>query len=256
MNYRRARRSHILWLKRKAIKYGVIPILLLFMVSCSAPRTMIDLFESSKQKGIELTADRFTLFPPLDFDGWLEHTRIMGEKTPNVVRATQMGISFADDTSKTYFCRPSAFPHYTIDTSFAIPNKKDLIGDWRKVAAGVIDVTDTLDIRDSTVERTDTVSLWADDDVMVKIDERRYSLFAREGKGKGFKKQVSKKYELVDGRFLLLYTFSLRDAATNFIGITDEGYMIVDNYNVQEKKMKDGRYIYSTAGIRMIFEKM
>ena len=204
----------------------------------------------------QLTSERFSLFPPKDFVQWLDHTEKMGKATPTVVRATQMGISFENDTSKTYFCRPSAYPHFTIDTIYAVDKMESLIGSWRKIAAGVIEVTDTLDIIDSTVARVDSVVNWKDDDVMVKIDNKRYSLFAREQNKGPFKRQISKKYELIDGRYMLFYTFSLRDAATNFIGLSSEGYMIMDNYNVQETKMKNGKYIYTTAGIRMIFKKM
>lgn len=252
---RRAKKHHIVWRKRLAV---AIPIFLIGTVSCTAPKIMVQQFVHDEKGKVELSAFEHMILPPLDYEGWDTYAAAMGKSIPPVVRRTQMGMEFSDDTSKTYFCRPSAFPHFTIDTSYSIKEKEALLGGWKKIGAGLIEITDTIHGSDSSVTRKDSVSSWGneDDDVMVVVDDKRYKLYARLVGKANFKRQLSKKYELVNGRFLLLYTFTLSDAATNFTGISPDGHLIVDNYGVEETRKKNGDYIYKTSCLRMVFKKI
>lgn len=251
---RRAKERHIVW--RKRLK-TIIPMFLICIGSCTAPKIMVQRFGHDEKDKVELSAFEHTILPSLDYEGWNAYTSSMGKSIPPVVRRTQMGMEFSDDTSKTYFCRPSAFPHFTIDTSYSIKDKKALLGGWKKIGAGLIEISDTVHGSDSSVTRKDSVSSWGnEDDVMVVVDEKRYKLYARLNGKSSFKRQLSKKYELINERILLLYTLTLADAATNFTGISPEGHLIVDNYGVEETRKKNGDYIYKTSCLRMVFSKM
>jgi len=169
-----------------------------------------------------------------------------------------MGISMTDKGVESYFCKPYAYPHVVIDPKYSFNHPKEIMGYWKLINRDLIMYVDSISLSDKSIYQSDSLLKRDTNDVLLEINQKKAKLYVNES-GKSFKNVMSKSYELLDGRFFLIYPSIFKTCpttATNFVGKTNEGYLIFDNYNFVRKTKPSSFIVFESTVTRMVFEKL
>ena len=230
-----------------------------FVAGCSL-HPPVSIIQKILETKIEYTDSLLTehlIGPDLNINTWGNSYDEMHRSVPTEVKKTQMGLSFVDNGVENYFCRPSAFPHFYLDTLLSISNySQDIFGNWSLIKYGSVQVSDSISISDSTINRNIEILDVVPDNALLQVFPNRYILFAKSPSEQKYKKVNSSSYYLLNGRYFMVYRFFKSGAATNFVGIDENGLLFWDNYGVNDS-MKYGEYVIRRVTIfRMVFEKI
>lgn len=162
--------------------------------------------------------------------------------TPEIKR-TQAGLSFAVNGVQTWWCQPSASPHAQLDITTRIQDPARVMGNWRSVANRIITHIDSFSVKDQKFYRSATVRAQPAA-IALQITDQKFSLSVA---GAPKQPQLTKKYALVNQRYLVLYGAAKLNSAISQVGIDAEGHLILHNCTVVERKIP-GRYLtYQTT---------
>lgn len=206
----------------------------------------------------ELPLTYCTALPRADVAHWDEdYARYTHFLTPEI-RRTQMGIGTVKDGVHYWYCRPAATAHAQLDTLTRITDPQLLQGHWRSVLMRTIVHTDSASLAVKQIHRN--VQLLS----KPEADNGQNELLVADGHvtqlmapaGAPLKKEGRRKYELVSGRYLLLYGLSKAAGGVCQVGLDAQGRLILHTYGVTERKIP-GQYItYRTVLSQIIYERL
>lgn len=177
-----------------------------------------------------------------------QYTRFL---TPEIKR-TQMGLSFiGDDGIRTWRCQPSASPHAQLDTTMRIQDSTRLVGTWHSVVNRFVTHIDSFSVKDQKFYRSAIVHDQPTTTITLQMTEQKFTMDADKPK-----QHLSKKYALINQRYLLLYGASKAGGAISQVGIDAAGRLILHNCAVTERQIQ-GRYLtYQTIIWQSILTKI
>ncbi|NML65585.1 hypothetical protein HHL22_10245 [Hymenobacter sp. RP-2-7] len=199
-----------------------------------------------------------TALPRADVAHWDDdYARYAHFLTPEI-RRTQLGLASVREGVHYWFCRPAATAHAQLDTLTRVADPQLLQGRWRSVLMRTIAHTDSAALLDKRIYRS--VQLLPHPEA----DTGQNELLTADGHvtqfmapaGAALKKEGRRKYELVSGRYLLLYGLSKAGGGVCQVGLDGQGRLILHTYGVTERKIP-GQYVtYRTVLSQVIYERL
>ncbi|MBT6438569.1 MAG: hypothetical protein HOK72_02615 [Flavobacteriales bacterium] len=231
-------------------------LLLLFITSCSLPKETLLRVEKSEKNAIDFPLDYANSFPTPTFEQWDKDYNTFDRFLTKKIMKTQMGMSYIVDSVRIWWCMPSARVHSQLDTTTMINNAHKIVGDWRTVCSRRVSYKDSAAYSDSIIYRDSELISKNEDDIVLVITNDKFKLFNKKKGNKKFKIAVSRNWHIENRRYLMLYKSSLVTSAISFIGIDEEGRLILNSYYVQERKRPNKYIVYQATMTQSIFEKI
>ena len=230
---------------------------LTLLTSCGIPKELLKVVDSRPKEMIELPLDYCNLFPTMDFEQWDNDYETFDRYLTRDIMKTQIGLSYTNNGVHTWWCIPSARTHVQLDTATMITDNNAVIGTWRIVCNRTITYEDSAVYADKKIYRTSkVVHDLKEDDIILSMTANKFNLYAKQKDKSKFKKFVIKNYHIESKRYLMLYGLSKAGAAISFIGLDKEGRLIINIYNVEERKVNGVYIVYQATMSQMVFKKM
>lgn len=232
-------------------------IVITLLTSCGIPKDLQQLADSKPKELVELPVEYANLFPSLSFDRWDKDYDLFDSYLTQDVMLTQMGLSYNHKGVETWWCAPCVQTHVQIDTATMINDNNNLIGNWRIACNRTITYTDSALYSEKKIYRSSKVMYDnKDDDALLSLTSNKFNLYAKKKGKDSFNKVTIKNYHIENKRFLMLYGHSKAGAAVSFIGIDNEGRLIINTFNIQERKIKNVYQVYEATMSQLVFKKM
>jgi hypothetical protein len=169
---------------------------------------------------------------------------------------TQIGLSFTNDGVRTWFVGNSVIPHAQLDTTTVIQSPAQLLRNWRMVCYRKIQFKDSVVIAEKTFYRSEKLieDVSERDDAFAIFKDGQFRLFVRKGNAKDFKQEFSTRYTVENNRSVLLYKWSKGASSVAQIGITEEGYLILQLPMVLEHNKPNEYISYYATVTQFVFE--
>jgi len=196
--------------------------------------------------------------PRLEYPSWdKDYDTYYSYLTP-ALRKTQAALSYNNNGVVTSIIPNSIMHHAQLDTTTLIKNESVLPGTWRMIVFRSIRFNDSVHVPTKTYYRLNDTLLndKSKDEAFAIFSEGNFSLYAREVGKTNFKKEISSKYKIENGRYIMLFKFSKSAAGVSQLGIDEKGYLIL-NYPKAIENVRQGEYFsYYTVIDQYIFEKV
>lgn len=229
------------------------------LYSCIAPKELTVKYNFADTSRICYKPTDFMLFPSLQFEGWLTDMGKFHANIPQEVLRNQMGLKFTDRKTgrQTYFICPSASPRAILDTNLNISSSRELLGSWQVRYSQKLRFKDSVCFKDSSISRKiDVLDTNFEDAVILTFDTDNVSLYVKTPKSNHFYRRFSRRYKLLNNRFLLIYNNLHTNSATNFVVMNLQGELIWDNYAVVDELVISKYKTYQTIANRLVFKRM
>lgn len=196
-----------------------------------------------------------TALPRPDFAHWDSDYAQYGHLLTPEIRRTQLGLSFVKDGIHYWCCQPAATPHAQLDTLTRLATPQLLLGHWRSVLVRTVVHRDSAVIGEKRIYRSAELRpASAESSDLTLADGKVTILGAREG---GTTTRLGRKrYELVGGRYLLVYGLLKAGGAVSQVGLDAQGRLILHNCAVTERKVAGQYQTYETVLNQAIFERV
>ncbi len=229
----------------------------LLVASCSLPKETLQRVNTKTKETIDLPLEYANLLPPLVFKEWDKFYSTFDNYLTADIMKTQMGLGYDIKNVEVWWCMPSARTHVQLDTATMITDKTLLLGEWRAVVNRTVTYQDSALFKEEKIIRSaQLVNEDKTDDILLLMYDEKCQMFNK-SKGKtDYVRAFSKNYSVENKRYLLLYGLSKDGAAVAFIGMDKAGHLILNNYYVEERKVK-GKYItYQATMHQLVFKRV
>jgi len=245
-------------IKKSTLRFHfIIMTTIMLLTTCGLPKQTLQLIDSRPKEMVELPIEYCNLLPTPTFEKWdKEYESFEKYLTKNILR-TQAGLSFTNNGVRIWWCNPSARTHVQIDTSTMINDSKLVIGNWRIVCNRAIVYEDSASYTDKKIYRNaKTIFNDKGDDLFLSITADKFKLYLKKNGNNNFKSIGNKKYHIESKRYLMLYKYTLADAGISFVGIDKEGRLIVNQFNVLERRAPDKYAVYRATMRQFVFKRI
>lgn len=226
------------------------------LISCGVSKETIQKISHSNKEMTDFPINYCNLFPGQTFEEWNEDYEQYNKFLTKEIMKTQSGLSFVNNGIKTRWCPNSARPHVQLDTLTRITNPQNLIGDWRITCNRKIIYTDSATYSERKIYRDSSILYNEKDaDLFIEITESKFTTYGTDGERSKFKK-MNKNYEIVNQRFLLFYGTSKASASISFVGIDEQGHLIINSYSTTEREISGTYITYQTVMTQIILKKV
>ena len=234
-----------------------LPILIFVISSCSLPKETFNKLVKFQYDITELPLDYGLSLPALDTGLWNNNYDAYDRFLTDEIMRTQSGISGFINGVYYYNCVPSATPYVQLDSLTRIDDYSKTLGDWKIVYNRTITFEDSVSYIDYSIDRTIRKKKTDEEaDMILSLTDKRFKLYGRTNPNKKFTLKHSKKYRIVNGRYIMLYNLSKAGAAINFIGIDNEGRLILEAFIQQERSVRGKYQVFHATMAQFIFKKM
>ncbi|MES2727421.1 MAG: hypothetical protein V4643_09995 [Bacteroidota bacterium] len=229
----------------------------LLVASCSLPKETLQRVNTKTKETIDLPLEYANLFPPVVAKGWDDFYDTFDSYLTADIMKTQMGLSYEINNVQVWWCTPAARTHVQLDTATMIKDNSLLLGEWRAITNRTVTYYDSALIKEEKIIRSaQLVNENKTDDVLLLIDAQKCKLFNKAQRKTDYIRVFSKNYAVENKRYLLLYGLSKDGAAVAFIGIDKDGQLILNNYYVEERKVKGQYMIYEATMHQLVFKRV
>lgn len=230
---------------------------ILFVASCGLPKETLQRVNAKPKETIDLPLEYANLFPPQVFSGWDEFYNTFDNYLSADIMKTQMGLGYNINNVEVWWCMPSARTHVQLDTATMIKDNSLLIGEWRAIVNRTITYQDSALMNEEKIIRSaKLVNENKTDDVLLLIDNQKCKLFNKTQGKKSYSRALNKNYSVENKRYLLLYGLNKAGAAVAFIGMDKDGRLILNNYYVEERKVKGKYTTYQATMHQLVFKRV
>lgn len=234
------------------ILFGTI----ILLTSCGLPKHTLELIHSRQKEFVEFPVDYAIKLPALTMKQWDDDYNTFEKYLTRDIMRTQVGLSGLNNGVQTWWCFPSARTHAQLDTTTMIKEKRAIIGEWRIISHRRITFEDSVAYKENIIYRTSRLNENYDDDAYLRITGTKFSIYSKEKEQNNFRRIGNKNYKIESQRYLMLYGISKVGAAISQIGLTGNGYLIINSNYVQERKVKGNYIVYQATVTQMIYERM
>ncbi len=195
----------------------------------------------------------YLLYPRLDSTYWELDMKAISGNYSDVANRCQTCVFQQTDTTRGRFCFNTSLGQVQLDTLLHNFSTEKLIGKWDVINFGQFEVTDSLLTNSPIYYRsTNILDERKDNNGYVTFTEKRVKTSLIKNKAIPNR---SGRYKILDGKFLTLRSLSGFCGAT-IIGMTKEGYLIIDDHTFRTLANK-GKYLTVKTSIRrMILKKV
>lgn len=226
------------------------------IISCGVSKETMKKIENSKKEMKNFPIDYCNLFPSQSFENWDKDFELYNKFLSNEIMRTQMGLSFMENGIQKWWCPNAARPHIQLDTLTKISDIKKIFGDWRITCNRQVIYTDSAVYAEKKIYR-DSKIIYDEKgaDLYLEISADKFNIYGNDSLNGKYKK-MKKNYEVINGRFLLLYGLSKASSNISFIGIDKDGQMIINSNTVRERKIKGTYITYEAIMTQFILNKI
>ena len=198
-----------------------------------------------------------TALPRADFAYWdADYARYNRFLTPEI-RRTQQGLQLVDKAGvHIWSIRPAAAAPPQLDTLTRIADPARVQGRWRAISNRRILYRDSAVLAEKRFYRTMQQLPLADGQAEMTLATGRISLLASDKPGTPLRKQFSKNYDVVSGRYLLVYGLARAGGGISQVGLDAQGRLLLHSYAVVERKLPGQYQTYETVLSQTIFERV
>lgn len=231
--------------------------LLVSVISVGQSKSDIEQLAQAPKKTKAFDISYSILLPTPEIGKWDDDYNSFLKYVSPAIQKIQFGLSYTNNGVSTWTCIPSAIPHAQLDTATMITDKDKLPGTWRSVTHRSIRFVDSACQPAKKIYRTDTLlEDMSKDDVFAVFADNHFKLFAKEDGKEKFKNIISSKYQLENGRYLMLYKLFKASSGISQIGIDKDGYLIINYAAVIENKQQNSYITYIAVINQFIFERV
>ena len=208
---------------------------------------------------VNFPIDYKILTPRLEYPLWdNDYDAFYSFLTPTL-RKTQASLSYTSKDGVVTSLIPNAImAHAQLDTNTIVRNPAILVGTWRMLVFRSLRFNDSVDIPSLTYYRLGDTLLddKSSDEAFAVFTDKNFKLYAREVLKTSFRREISTKYSIESGRYIMLYKFFKAGAGVLQFGIDNKGYLIMNYPKVIENVKKGVYFSYYTIIDQYIFEKV
>lgn len=194
----------------------------------------------------------FMLYPRLDSTYWEKDNQALNANYSKAANRCQTCVFQQTDTTRGRFCFNTSLGQVQLDTALHNFSTEKLIGKWDVINFGQFEVTDSI-LPDSKIyyRNSKVLNERKDNNGYITFTEKRFKTSLIGNKEIPNK---NKRYKILDGKFLTTKSLSGYCGAT-IIGITKEGYLIIDDHTYRTLAKKEKYLTVKTSIRRMILKK-
>lgn len=221
------------------------------------PKELWEVLDSRPKEMVELPIEYGNVFPTATFEQYDKDFKTFDVFLTRDIAKTQTGLSYIKDGVQTWFCAPAVRTHVQLDTTTMISDNNAVVGNWRIACNRIITYQDSAVYADKKFYRTSKlIKENKDADAVLSLTSEKFTLYTKEPGDDSFKKVANKNYRIENKRYLMLYGLSKAGAAVSFIGIDKNGYLIINNFHVEERKVKGIYLVYQATMTQLVLKKM
>jgi hypothetical protein len=192
------------------------------------------------------------IYPRLDSTYWEKDYDLINQNRSNIADRCQTCVFTQTDTTRGRFCFNTSFGQVQMDTTLHNFQVVSLIGKWTVINYGLFVTTDSILPNSKVIYRTQRIlNEQNKDNGKVTFTNKRAK---SELKNITDIPNKNKKYKIVNGKFLVMKTLSSYCGAT-IIGLTKDGYVILDDHTYRTLAKKEKYLVISTSIRRLILKK-
>jgi hypothetical protein len=194
----------------------------------------------------------FMLYPRLDSTYWEKDNQALNANHSKTANRCQTCVFQQTDTTRGRFCFNTSLGQVQLDSTLHNFSTEKLIGKWVVINYGQFEVTDSI-LPDSKIyyRNSKILNERKDNNGYITFTEKRFKTSLIDNKEIPNK---NKRYRILDGKFLTTKSLGYFCGAT-IIGMTKEGYLIMDDHTYRTFAKK-GKYLTVKTSIRrMILKK-
>lgn len=196
--------------------------------------------------------------PRLLFPSWDNDYDVFYKYLTPALKKTQASMSYTNNNVVSSIIPNSIMQHAQLDTVTVVPDATVLVGIWRMLVFRQIRFNDSVYIPTKTYYRLADTLLddRSRDEAFAIFGNDNFKLFAKAAGDKKFKKEVSSKYDIEGGRYIMLYKLSRSGAGVSQFGIDENGHLIINYPRVIENVKKGEYFSYYTIIDQYVYEKV
>jgi hypothetical protein len=193
------------------------------------------------------------VYPRLDSLNWFNDIAVLTGNNPAKANKYQVCTFTETDSTRGRFCFNTTFGHVQLDTTLQAITSEKLSGEWQVVALGTFEVKDSMTANGPVCDRQTTIlnenksptGSMKFIDNKIQIDFRNLDDMPS-GKGS---------YAIIDGKYLAAKAF-LKKSTSTAIGLTNDGFLILDDHTYSTLAKKDTYLAIRTTIRRIILKKV
>lgn len=192
------------------------------------------------------------IYPRLDSSYWEKDYDLINQNRSNIAEKCQTCVFQQTDSTRGRFCFNTSMGQVQMDTTLHNFSADKLIGEWNVINYGLFITTDSILPDFKLIFRSQTIlNEQNQDNGKITFTDKRAKSELKNIKDIPNK---NKKYKIVNGKFLCMKFINGYCGAT-FIGLTKEGYLILDDHTYRTLAKKDKYLVIKTSIRRLILKK-
>lgn len=201
--------------------------------------------------GQNINLTDYTIKPRLDSLYWEKDYETLNSFYSKAANHCQTCVSNSNDSIRGRFCFNTSLGHVQLDTNLQNIKTDKLIGTWEVVSYGNFEITDSIRSEFSAYYRFETI-------LNEEKNTKDYITFSDKRMATDFKSakdipNKNKAFKIIDGKFLSTKKLG-RFCGATCIGMTKDGFLILDDHTLRTKSKK-GEYMLVKTSIRRIILK-
>jgi hypothetical protein len=209
-------------------------------------------FISALANGQTIKLTDYLIYPRLDSAYWNSDFDLLNVNSSDIANRCQTCVFTESDTTRSRFCFNTSLGHVQMDTTIHDFPVEKLIGKWTVISFGTIETTDSLlpdtqnQFRNQTIlnEQNNDLGMILFTDKRMKTEFKNIKDIPNQNKG----------YKILDGKFLTTKKFFVGYCGATFIGLTQNGFLIIDDHTYRTLARYD-QYLLVKTNIRRIILK-
>jgi hypothetical protein len=192
------------------------------------------------------------IYPRLDSAYWNKDYILINQNRSDIAERCQTCVFQQTDTTRGRFCFNTSMGQVQMDTTLHNFSVDKLIGQWNVINYGLFVTADSILPDSKIIYRTQTIlnEQNKDNGKWTFTDKRSKS----ELKNIKDIPNKTKKYKIINGKFLAMKYLNGYCGAT-FIGLTKDGYLIIDDHTYRTLAKKGKYFVIRTSIRRLILKK-
>lgn len=195
----------------------------------------------------------YLIYPRLDSAYWKADFELLNSNNSPIANRCQTCVYTQTDTTRSRFCFNTSLGHVQLDTALYNFQADRLLGEWIIADFGTFEVTDSI-LPDSKIYfRKEKILNEQNQDLgSILFSKKRIRT-----KLKNIKEipNKNKRYKILEGKYLRMKKL-MGYCGVTIIGITKEGYLIIDDHTFRTLARKGGYLLVNTTIRRIILKKI
>lgn len=198
------------------------------------------------------------LRPRLEYPNWDKDYDVYYRFLTPAIRKTQSSFSYNDKGAIVSVIPNAIMTHSQLDTTTTVNNPNQLVGTWRMIKFRSIRFNDSVYLPTKTYYRLSDTLLHdkSNDEAFAVFTDDNFKLYAKEQGKTTYKKMMSAKYKVENGRFMMVYKLVKASGGVSQYGIDEKGFLILNYPKVIENVKKEEYFSYYSVIEQYIFQKV